>query len=58
VYSVLQRLSMYPKWAEGEGSTGEIHLRWNRSAADEGTLRTSLGGTIRYRRVVSNARPF
>jgi hypothetical protein len=38
--------TLHPGWSDGEGTTGEIEIRWTPNA--DGTLRTAIGGVIAY----------
>ena len=48
--------TLHPGWPDGEGTSGEIEVRWTPNA--DGTLRTAIGGTIAYRRLVTTTYPF
>ena len=48
--------ALHPGWTTGEGSEGQVDVRWHRKP--DGGVRTVVGGTIGYRRVATTTRPF
>ena len=48
--------ALHPGWTTGEGSEGQVDVRWHRKP--DGGVRTVVGGFVGYRRVATTTRPF